>query len=89
MNRNASTKLTAQAKALALSDEGTAFVAESNGVEAFRHNQRVFHLPVKYQPGGVAATGRVVAVGGDVSQLSLPLSSPSLPLSSLPPSLSP
>ena len=64
---NASTKLQAQAKGLALSDEGTAFVSETDGIEAFRSNQRVAQLSVKYQPNGIASTGKLVAVGGGVS----------------------
>ena len=67
---NASTKLQAQAKGIALSDEGTAFVSETDSIEAFRSNQRVAQLSVKYQPNGIASTGKLVAVGGGVSAIS-------------------
>ena len=50
-----------------MAEEGTAFISETNCIEAFRSNQRVAKLDVKYNPGGIASTGKVVAVGGDVS----------------------
>ena len=70
-NRAAQTSLSSQPKAAALSSEGTVFVAEGSTVEAFRSNQRVADLKVKYEANGVATTGGVVAVGGDVSLISL------------------
>lgn len=43
------------------------FVAEANGVEAVRSNQKVFELKPKFTPSAVAASGSVVAIGGEVS----------------------
>lgn len=63
----ATAKLDSQPKALALSEEGTAFVAEGKTVEAIRNNQTVVRVSVKYEANGIATTGKVVAIGGDVS----------------------
>lgn len=57
----------AQPKALALAADATVFVAEAGGVEAVRENQRVFEVKPKFAPSAVAASGSVVAVGGEVS----------------------
>ncbi|EJC99333.1 WD40 repeat-like protein [Fomitiporia mediterranea MF3/22] len=67
----ASTNLQSQAKALALSDEGTTFVSEADKIEGFRSNQRVAQLPVKYQANGIASTGKLVAVGGGDNKIHL------------------
>lgn len=63
----AQAKLASQPKSAALSSEGTVFVAEGTTIEAFRSNQRVAELAVKYEAHGIASAGSVVAVGGDVS----------------------
>ncbi|KAL5522671.1 hypothetical protein ACEPAG_8689 [Sanghuangporus baumii] len=68
---DASTKLQAQAKAIALADEGTAFVSEADGIEAFRSNQRVARLSVKYQLNGIASSGKLIAVGGGDNKIHL------------------
>lgn len=67
MIREASVKLQAQPRGLALGSEGTAFVSEINAIEAFRQNQRVAHLELSYEADGIATTGEIVAVGGNVS----------------------
>lgn len=56
-----------QPKALAVAADATVFVAEAGGVEAVRSNQRVFELKPKFAPSAVAASGSVVAIGGEVS----------------------
>lgn len=54
---------------LASSSEGTAFVAELSKIEAFRSNQKVAEVAVKYGPCSISTTGKLVAVGGDVSYI--------------------
>ena len=61
----------AQPKALAVAADATVFVVEAGGVEAVRSNQRVFELKPKFAPSAVAASGSVVAIGGEVSCASL------------------
>lgn len=65
--RPASFATAAQPKALAVAADATVFVAEAGGVEAVRANQRVFELKPKFSPSAVAASGSVVAIGGEVS----------------------
>ena len=52
---------------MAVGGDSTVFIAEVNGVEAVRSNQKVFELPTKYAPSAIAAVGNVVAIGGEVS----------------------
>ncbi|TFY62674.1 hypothetical protein EVJ58_g3719 [Rhodofomes roseus] len=54
-----------QPKSLAVAADSTVFVAEANGIEAIRSNQRVFELKPKFTPSAVSASGSVVAVGGE------------------------
>lgn len=63
----ASFSTASQPKDIAVAADSTVFVAEINGVEAIRSNQRVFELQTKFAPSAVAASGSVVAVGGEVS----------------------
>jgi hypothetical protein len=39
-------------------------VAEVDGIEAIRNNQKVFGLATKYSPTSIAASGGIVVVGG-------------------------
>lgn len=75
-DREAATQLQSQPRGLALSGEGTAFVSEINAIEAFRSNQRVAHVPLKYEADGIATTGEIVAVGGNVCPISRRSSGP-------------
>ncbi|OBZ67657.1 putative WD repeat-containing protein C9G1.05 [Grifola frondosa] len=59
-----------QPKALAVAGDSTVFIAELNGVEAIRSNQKVFELQAKFTPSAVAAAGSFVAVGGEVCHAS-------------------
>ena len=47
------------------------FVAEPDVLEAIRSNQKVHELKPKYTPTSVAATGSVVAVGGEDQKIRL------------------
>lgn len=64
-DRPASATTASQPKSISVADDGTVFIAEINGVEAIRDNQKVFELKTSYAPSAVAA-GRsinIVAVG--------------------------
>lgn len=67
LHSEASFATASQPKAVATASDSTVFVAEINAVEAVRSNQRVFELKPKFTPSAVAASGSVVAVGGEVS----------------------
>ena len=44
-------------------------MAEVNGIEAIRNNQKIFELPTKFSPSSLAAHEGIVIVGGEVCQL--------------------
>ncbi|PFH50619.1 hypothetical protein AMATHDRAFT_60749 [Amanita thiersii Skay4041] len=54
-----------QPKAVTVAGDDSVFVAESNGLEAFRLNQRIHEEKTAYTPTTVAATNNLVAVGDD------------------------
>ncbi|TBU59918.1 hypothetical protein BD310DRAFT_905676 [Dichomitus squalens] len=57
----------AQLKAgVAVNGDSTVFVVEVESVEAVPSNQKVFDLPLKYSPSAIAASGLLVAVGGEI-----------------------
>ncbi|EJF61335.1 hypothetical protein DICSQDRAFT_170098 [Dichomitus squalens LYAD-421 SS1] len=57
----------AQLKAgVAVNGNSTVFVVEVESVEAVPSNQKVFDLPLKYSPSAIAASGLLVAVGGEI-----------------------
>ena len=60
----------AQPKAVAVAGDSTVFIAEASSVEAVRANQKVSELQTKYVPSAIAATGSIVAIGGEVSMRS-------------------
>ncbi len=64
--RAASTTLSSQPRSIAVSSDSTVFIAEINSIEAFRSNQKIHTLQPKYSPHAVAASGILVATGGDV-----------------------
>jgi hypothetical protein len=66
--RPAFTLTASQPKSIAVAGDGTVFVAEVNGVEAIRDNQKVFELVAKFSAGSVAVNGSTVAVGGEVTR---------------------
>ena len=55
-----------QPRSIAAAPDGTVFIAEVDGIEAIRSNQRVFELKPKFTPSAVAVSGTTVAVGGEV-----------------------
>ncbi|KAI0631116.1 WD40 repeat-like protein [Trametes polyzona] len=61
----------AQPRAVAVGGDETVFVLETEKVEAVRSNQKVFDLPLKYSASAIAASGNVVAVGGDDQKVRL------------------
>jgi len=64
-DRPASCATTSQPKSISVAEDGTVFVAEINGVEAIRDNQKVFELKTSYTPSAVAASRsfNIVAIG--------------------------
>lgn len=44
-------------------------MAEIDGVEAIRDNQKLFELTTKFAPVSIAANGSAIAIGGEVSSL--------------------
>lgn len=66
INRSASISTASQPKSISVGEDGTVFVAEINGLEAIRDNQKVFELKLSYSPNAVAAGKGIVAVGGEV-----------------------
>ncbi|KAF8155889.1 WD40-repeat-containing domain protein [Crassisporium funariophilum] len=61
----ASTGTAAQPRSIAIAGDSTVFVTEIDTVEAFRSNQRVLEQKPEYQPGAIAASGSIVAIGGE------------------------
>lgn len=66
--RKASSSTASQPKSIALSGDGAVFIAEANDVEVFKSNQKLFDLKPKFSPSSVAASGSLIAVGGEVSE---------------------
>ncbi|KAI0687680.1 WD40 repeat-like protein [Cytidiella melzeri] len=60
-----------QPRSLAIAGDSTVFLAESDRVEAIRSNQKVHELKPKYAPTTVAASGSVVAIGGEDQKVHL------------------
>ncbi|KAI0676451.1 WD40 repeat-like protein [Trametes maxima] len=60
-----------QPKSVAVAADSTAFVLETQNIEAVRSNQKVFDLALKYTPSAIAATGSIVAVGGEDQKVRL------------------
>ncbi|KIM91564.1 hypothetical protein PILCRDRAFT_810844 [Piloderma croceum F 1598] len=63
----ASSATASQPKSISVADDGTVFIAEINGVEAIRDNQKVFELKTSYTPSAVAASKsiNIIAIGED------------------------
>ncbi|PBK89803.1 WD40 repeat-like protein [Armillaria gallica] len=61
----ASLSTASQPKGIAVAEDSSVFVAEVNTVEVIRSNQKVFEITPKSAPTAVAATGKLVAVGGE------------------------
>ncbi|KZV76513.1 WD40 repeat-like protein [Peniophora sp. CONT] len=64
----ASFSTASQPRSIAAAQDGTVFVAEANGVEAVRANQKVAELKPKASPTSIAASGSLVAVGSEDSK---------------------
>ncbi|KAF9500720.1 WD40 repeat-like protein [Pleurotus eryngii] len=62
---DASATLNSQPRSVAVSSDSTVFVTEINSIEAFRSNQKIDTHQPKYSPHAVAASGVLVAIGGD------------------------
>ena len=69
--RPVSLSTASQPKSVAVAEDSSVFVAEVNGIEVIRSNQKVFETKPKFSPSAVATSGISVAVGGDVTIFSL------------------
>ncbi|KAI0078358.1 WD40 repeat-like protein [Panus rudis PR-1116 ss-1] len=60
-----------QPRSLALTSDSTLFIAEIAAIEAIRSNQKVHELKPAYTPSSIAASGSIVAVGGEDAKVRL------------------
>lgn len=67
--RPASLSTKSQPKSIAVGGDGSVFLAEINGLEVVRDNQKTFELSTSFTPSAVHAHGSLVAVGGEVYYL--------------------
>ena len=67
--RPASFSTKSQPKSIAVGGDGSVFLAEINGLEVVRDNQKIFELSTSFTPSAVDVHGSLVAVGGEVSCL--------------------
>jgi hypothetical protein len=73
-NRSTFGSTNGQPRGLASTDDGTVFVVTVNGVEVYAGGnvaKKVGDLPLKTSPLSIAVHGTKVAVGAEVSRLSL------------------
>lgn len=49
-----------------MAEDGNVFISEISKIEVIRSNQKVAKLDVPYGPAGIAAAGKLAAVGGEV-----------------------
>ncbi|KAF8182076.1 WD40-repeat-containing domain protein [Pholiota molesta] len=61
----ASAATAAQPKDIAVAGDSTVFITEIGTIEAFRSNQKVFDTKPKFDPSAVAASGSLIAIGGE------------------------
>ena len=64
--RPASLSTKSQPKSIAVGEDGSVFLAEINGLEVVRDNQKTFELSTSFTPSAIDAHGSLVAVGGEV-----------------------
>ena len=67
--RPASLSTKSQPKSVAVGGDGSVFLAEINGLEVVRDNQKTFELSTSFTPSAIDAYGSMVAVGGEVGYL--------------------
>ncbi|KIY61197.1 WD40 repeat-like protein [Cylindrobasidium torrendii FP15055 ss-10] len=60
-----------QPKSIAVADDSAVFVAEINGIEVIRNNQKITEFKSKFTPSSVAVNGSIVAVGGEHQKVQL------------------
>ncbi|KAG9221920.1 hypothetical protein CCMSSC00406_0005745 [Pleurotus cornucopiae] len=68
---DASATLSSQPRSVAVASDSTVFVTEIKSIEAFRSNQKIHTHQPKYSPHAVAASGVLVAIGGDDQKVHL------------------
>lgn len=67
----ASLSTKSQPKSIAAGENGFVFLAEINGLEVVRDNQKVFELSTSFTPSAIDAHGSLVAVGGEDAKVRL------------------
>lgn len=67
----ASLSTKSQPKSIAVGENGFVFLAEINGLEVVRDNQKVFELSTSFTPSAIDAHGSLVAVGGEDAKVRL------------------
>jgi len=65
----ASLSTKSQPKSIAVGEDGSVFLAEINGLEVVRDNQKTFELPTSFTPSAIDVHGSLVVVGGEVGYL--------------------
>ena len=65
----ASLSTKSQPKSIAVGEDGSVFLAEINGLEVVRDNQKTFELSTSFTPSAIDVRGSLVVVGGEVSYL--------------------
>lgn len=65
-SRPASLSTKSQPRSIAVGGDGSVFLAEINGLEVVRDNQKSFELSTSFTPSAIDAHGSLVAVGGEV-----------------------
>ena len=66
-SRPASLSTKSQPKSIAVGGDGSVFLAEINGLEVVRDNQKTFEFPTSFTPSAIDVYGSLVAIGGEVS----------------------
>ena len=65
-SRPASLSTKSQPKSIAVGGDGSVFLAEIDGLEVVRDNQKTFELSTSFGPSAIDVYGSLVAVGGEV-----------------------
>jgi len=60
-----------QPKSIAVGGDGSVFLAEINGLEVVRDNQKTFELSTSFTPSAIDVHGSLVAVGGEDAKVRL------------------
>ena len=65
-SRPASLQTSSQPKSIAVGGDGSVFLAENDGLEVIRDNQKAFKLSTSFTPSAIDVHDSLVAAGGEV-----------------------